>query len=63
MNYSSVEDALLPHLLDIASDPASKRLILAGGLGMQLKRQHLRDVGAQTLIAFDTLPPCARRRI
>ncbi len=56
MNYSSVEDALLPHLFDIASDPASAGLILAGGLGIQIKRQYLRDMKAQTLIAFDTLP-------
>lgn len=30
-------DPLMPHLLDIAADPASDGLILAGGFGVRLK--------------------------
>ncbi len=56
MNNSLVEDALLPHLLDIVSDPAAEGLILAGGLGIQLKRQYLRDTEARTLITVGELP-------
>ena len=36
-----VNDPLLPHLMDIASDPASEGLILAGGFGMRLKQVEL----------------------
>ena len=43
---------LLPHLLDIVSDPAAAEgLILAGGYGLQLKRRYLADLGADTLVS------------
>ena len=45
-----VNDPLLPHLMDIASDPASDGLILAGGFGMRLKQAQLQRTGARTLI-------------
>ena len=46
-----VNDPLMPHLMDIASDPASEGLILAGGFGMRLKQVELQRMGARTLIA------------
>lgn len=44
------EDPLHPHLLDILKSPASSGLILAGGYGLQLKREHIR--GQRTLMEF-----------
>lgn len=43
-------DPLFAHLLDIASDPASAGLILAGGFGIRLKQASLRESGTRTLI-------------
>ena len=39
---------LHPHLLDILKSPASEGLILGGGYGLQLKRQHVK--GKKTLL-------------
>lgn len=49
------EDPLLPHLLDIVSDPAAQGLILAGGFGLQLKQRELAHRETRTLIA--AVPP------
>ena len=46
-----ITDPLLPHLLDILGDPVSEGLILAGGFGMRLKQEYLRQTRARTLIA------------
>lgn len=43
-------DPLLPHLLDLLADPAADSLILAGGFGLRLKQEHLRQSGARTLV-------------
>ena len=45
-------DPLFPHLLDIVSDPISRDLILAGGFGIRLKQNHLRETNAKTLMRF-----------
>ena len=45
-------DPLFPHLLDIVSDPISHDLILAGGFGIRLKQNHLRETKAKTLMTF-----------
>lgn len=50
-----INDPLLPHLLDIVSDPASEGLILAGGFGMRLKQQDIIRKGSRTLIPM--VPP------
>lgn len=49
-------DPLLPHLLDIVQDPTAENLILAGGLGLNLKRQHLIARQAETLVPISELP-------
>lgn len=46
-----MSDPLLPHLLDIVSDPAAEGLILAGGFGMRIKQNYLNETQARTLIA------------
>ena len=48
-------DPLLPHLLDIVSDPASGELILGGGFGIRLKQLEIAKQGYPTLIA--SVPP------
>jgi len=45
-----VNDPLMPHLMDIVSDPASEGLILAGGFGMRLKQFNLERTEERTLI-------------
>ena len=52
---TSTTDPLLPHLLDILTAPVSSDLILAGGFGLRLKQEYLRQTGARTLIS--PLPP------
>ncbi len=53
-------DPLLPHLLDIVSDPASEGLILAGGFGIRLKMERVRTSGLRTLIT--DVPPARATR-
>ncbi|MCX6378956.1 MAG: nucleotidyl transferase AbiEii/AbiGii toxin family protein [Armatimonadetes bacterium] len=45
-----MNDPLLPHLLDIITDPASEGLILTGGFGIRIKQASLRATEARTLI-------------
>ena len=45
-------DPLVPHLLDLLSDPISGELILAGGFGIRVKQNDLRDSRAKTLMPF-----------
>ena len=45
-----MNDPLLPHLLDIVSDPASEGLILAGGFGIRIKQRYLQATGTRTLL-------------
>lgn len=45
-----MNEPLLPYLLDIMTAPASKNLVLAGGLGLRLKQQFLRSSGEKWLI-------------
>jgi len=50
-----LNDPLLPHLLDIVSDPVSGELILGGGFGIRLKQLEIAKQGHSTLIA--SVPP------
>lgn len=50
-----MSDPLLTHLLDIVSEPAAEGLILAGGFGIRIKQNHVRETGVRTLIA--EIPP------
>jgi hypothetical protein len=45
-----VNDPLLPHLLDLLSDPSSENLILGGGLGIRVKQDYIERSGMETLI-------------
>lgn len=45
-----INDPLMPHLMDIASNPASEGLILAGGFGIRLKQSELQGAETRTLI-------------
>ena len=49
-------DPLLPHLLDILQAPAARDLILAGGLGLNLKRHILLQEGGETLVSAADWP-------
>ena len=55
MSSINITDPLLPHLLDILADPVSDGLILAGGFGLRLKQEYLRQTEARTLL--DQFPP------
>ena len=46
-----MSDPLLPHLLDIISEPCSDGLILAGGFGIRLKQNFRRANRGRTLIS------------
>lgn len=52
-------DPLMPHLLDIISDPASEGLILAGGFGMRIKQRDL-AMNEQTQTTLIQPVPSAR---
>ena len=55
MTDAFLNDPLMPHLLDILSDPASEGLILGGGFGIRLKQLELARIGVPTLIS--DIPP------
>ncbi len=48
-------DPLMPHLMDILEHPELAGVVLGGGFGIRLKRQHLANEGTETLIS--RIPP------
>lgn len=54
-------DPMMPHLLDILSQPASEGLILAGGFGMRIKQADLEEQISEGITLLSSVPTARSR--